>query len=247
MTYSRLARVAAFALAFAVRAESATAQSQNPNERAVRAVVDSFFDAVAQEKWQSAATFTDLPRFESYFRGVVGRARAALPAPEPTVEEIMARDSTMPRAVAEYQLAQMKKYSGRSYGFGDMSYEFAGVHSQQELFALTPAAAMAKWLEAKDERTQMRESLQRMGCPLSVVAAIPGVKRRVLAIALAGDSLAYVIQIDDRFGSDAFYGGERVFPVHLTSAGWRIEARPDLLRPINSSFGFAECPKVKKP
>jgi len=232
-----------------VAAQPAAAQAQSSTEHAVRAVVDSFFDAVAREKWESAAGFIDLARFEPHFKQVIGRARSALPPPELTIEQILARDSTMPRAVAEYQLAEAKKYSAMSPGFGDMSYEFAGVHSQQDLFALKPAEALARWLEAQDERTQMREGWRRMGCSLSDLPSFPGAKRLVLGVAIVNDSLAYVVHADDRFGPvpTSFYGTERLFVVRRTNGVWRIEPRVDVLHPLNMSFGFDQCPKIKKP
>jgi len=127
---------------------SATAsEGQTPSERAVRAVVDSFFAAIKRERWDSAVALIDLSRFEPYFKQQVQNARSAIPQPEMTVEDMMASDSTMPRAVAEWQVAQMNKYRGMRK-FGDMSYEFAGVHSQHELFALTVPEAAARWLDA---------------------------------------------------------------------------------------------------
>src|SRR4051794_6574898 len=86
------------------------ANAQAPAERAVRAVVDSFFTAVAREKWDSAAALIDVARFEPYFKQAVGNSRAELPTHKMTVEEMMATDSTMPRAVAEWEIARMNKY-----------------------------------------------------------------------------------------------------------------------------------------
>ena len=137
--------------------------AQPANERAVRAVADSFFAAIARERWDSAAALLDLTGFEPYFKDRVSSARSALPQREMTVEDMMANDSTMPRAVAEWQVAQIKKYHAIE-SFGDMSHEFAGVHTQHELFALTVSEAAARWLEAQDERTQMREARGRSGC-----------------------------------------------------------------------------------
>src|SRR4051812_908596 len=96
------------------------AAAQTPNERAVRAVVDSFFAAIKREQWDSAAALTDVTRFEPYFTQQVQNARSAIPQPEMTVEDFMTRDS-MPRAVAEWEIARMKKYSGMRK-FGDMSF-----------------------------------------------------------------------------------------------------------------------------
>jgi hypothetical protein len=220
---------------------------QSANERAVRAVVDSFFAAITRERWDSAAALIDLARFEPYFKERVQNARSEIPQPEMTVEDMMANDSTMPRAVAEWQVAQMKKYRGMR-AFGDMSYEFAGVHTQHELFALTVPEAAARWLEAQDERTQMREAFRRSGCSSTAIPPeFPGVKRKVLAAALGDDSTAYVIHADDRFSADRMgMESEHVMVLRRRGGRWRIETRLDLVRPGNWSFGMDACPERRK-
>ena len=220
--------------------------AQPANERAVRAVVDSFFGAIQRERWDSAAALLDLTRFEPYFKDRVSSARSALPQREMTVEDMMAGDSTMPRAVAEWEIARMTKFRGMQ-NFGDMSYEFAGVHTQHELFALTVPEAAARWLEAQDERTQMREARRRSGCPLRIgVPEFPESKHNVLAVALGNDSTAYVVHSDDRFGPNQ-YGmeNERVMVLRRHAGRWRIETRLELLRPGNWSF-VRECPEGRK-
>ena len=103
-------------------------------------------DAV-RERWDSAAALIDLHAFEPSFRQQVSFSRAQLPQPDPTIEELMARDSTMPRAVAEWQIAQMKRArAGRE--FGDYTYEFAGITTQHALLTMTVPAAAARWLAA---------------------------------------------------------------------------------------------------
>jgi hypothetical protein len=221
--------------------------AQPANERAVRAVADSFFAAIARERWDSAAALLDLTGFEPYFKDRVSSARSALPQREMTVEDMMANDSTMPRAVAEWQVAQIKKYHGME-SFGDMSHEFAGVHTQHELFALTVSEAAARWLEAQDERTQMREARRRSGCSLSLVPPeFPAPKHNVLAVALRDDSTAYVVHTDDRFGPNQFaMQSERIMVLRRRGGRWRIETRLELLRPGNWSFVIGECPERRK-
>jgi acyl carrier protein phosphodiesterase len=220
---------------------------QSAGERAVRAVVDSFFAAVAREKWDSAAALIDLTRFEPYFKEQVSNARSALPQREMTVEDMMAGDSTMPRAVAEWEIARTKRYRGFQQ-FGDVSYEFAGVRTQHELFALTVPEAASRWIEAQDERTQMREALRRMGCSLaSIPMEIPGAKRTVLATALGNDSTAYVVHTDDRFGGNSLWmESERVMVLHRRGGRWRIEPKRDLLNPGARGFGMGDCPERRK-
>jgi hypothetical protein len=224
------------------------ARSQSAADRAVRAVVDSFFAAVAREQWDSAVALIDLPRFEPFFKQHVANARTMLPQREMTVEDMMAADSTMPRAVAEWEVQLRKRYSPPA--FGDMSHEFAGVKTLHALFALTLPEAAARWLQAQDERTEQRESLARSNCPLSVImsATFPSPAHVVYAVARADDSTAYVVHGDDRFTNDAasLFGAERVMVLHRSGARWRIEPRRNLLRPDNFAYARStECPKSK--
>lgn len=242
-TCLRLPVVLALVASFGMARESL---AQSENERAARAVVDSFFAAITRERWDSAAAFIDLARFELYFNEQVQNARSAIPQPEMTVEDMMANDSTMPRAVAEWQVAQMKKYRAMRE-FGDMSHEFAGVHTQHDLFALTVPQAASRWLEAQDERTVIRESFRRSGCsPTAIPPEFPAAKRKVLAVALGDDSTAYVVHTDDRFHSNLGLEGESVMVVRRRGGRWRIETRLDLLRPGNWSFGMGVCPAPRK-
>lgn len=209
-------------------------EAQSPADRAVRAVVDSFFDAVAREKWESAAALVDRRRFEVYFKQAIRNARMMLPQPPMTVEAVMARDSTMPRVVAEWEVAQMARY--KRTAFGDMSYEFAGVTTLQALFALTVPDAEQRWLQAQDLRVELRQSRVRAGCPLDDLSPpYPGPKHVVLTAARSDDSTAYVVHGNDNFAADPGYlvGGERVMILHRSAGRWRIEPRRDLLRPGN--------------
>jgi hypothetical protein len=244
--YRSLKLAALVALTITVGPRSA--QAQSAADRAVRAVVDSFFDAVAREQWDSAIALIDLPRFEPYFKQQIRNARTMLPQREMTVEDMMATDSTMPRAVAEWEVQLRKRYSPPA--FGDMSHEFAGVKTLHAFFALTLPEAAARWLQAQDERTEERESLARSNCPLSVIASatFPAPSHVLYAVARADDSTAYVVHGDDRFHNDpaALFGAERVMVLHRSGTRWRIEPRRNLLRPDNFAFGrFTECPKSK--
>lgn len=219
--------------------------AQAAADRAVRAVVDSFFAAVTREQWDSAVALIDLPRFELYFKQTVRNARTMLPEREMTVEQLMATDSTMPRVVAEWQLGLSKRYNRPA--FGDMSYEFTGVKTLQALFALTLPEAAARWLQSQDVRTQWREAFARSGCPLAAMSASPpGATHIVYATMRADDSTAYVVHGDDGFPGDPAYlqGAERVMVLHRSSGRWRIEPRRNLLRPDNSGVSYSmECPK----
>jgi hypothetical protein len=218
---------------------------QSHSETAVRAVVDSFFAAVAREQWDSAAHFVDLPRFEPILKSAVASARSALPQPPATAEELMASDSTMPRAVAEWEAARSNRFRSRR-PFDDYSSQFAGVTSQRVLFSLTVADAATRWIAAQDGRVQMREEWRRMGCGIGTLPTMPLMARPVvLGIAFRDDSTALVIHSDDQFRGMGNMHDERVVPVHRTQAGWRIEPRDDLLRPSHMFFSVDGCPGKK--
>jgi hypothetical protein len=137
-----------------------------------------------------------------------------------------------------------KARAGR--GFGDYSYEFAGITTQHALLTMTVPDAAARWLAAQDRRTQIREVWRRQGCSLASLPPMFGTeKHTVLGIAIPDDSIAYVVHKDDLFrGSPAdLMGSERVLVVHRSGGAWRIMPRRDLLREPNVSFGFGGCPK----
>jgi hypothetical protein len=240
-------------LALIAFATTALAQKTPPaNERAARAVADSFFKFIEREKWDSAAALVDIARFEPFFRQQIAMARTELPQPDMTVESMMAQDSTMPRAVAEWQVQRFKNF--RQPAFGDKSYLFAGVRTQQELFALTPSEALARWIEAQDERTQLRRSFQMQNCPAdaaAVLARMPAQRRTILATATQDDSTAFVIHTVEGPGAfqsaELMIGGETVMVLRKKANGWRIDPRANLMRnSITGGFISYGCPQVKK-
>jgi hypothetical protein len=236
-------------LAIWLRASSAVlmaapvAHAQSTEERPVRAVVDSFFTRVSREDWHGAATLLDLVRFESFLKTQVAQARSALPTPPMTADMLMVQDSTMPRAVAEWEAERSNRFA-RERHFDDYSHEFAGITSQRDLFALTVPDAAARWLQAKDIRSALRESMRRGGCPLAEIASVPPVVHRILAVGRRDDSTTYVVHTDDLSQSAGPYliGGERVMVLHRGAGGWAIEPREDLLGPLNMAFD-SDCAK----
>ena len=227
-----------------------TSVAQSSAERSARAAVDTFFAMVTREKWDSAAAMLDLARFEPYFKSVVRNMRSAIPPRAMTAEELMANDSTMPRAVAEWQIGRMKTEEGHD-PFDYVTYEFGGLTSPRDLFTMTIPTAAARWLEGQDGRTMMRTAWRKQGCSLSDLPDFPAPKRRALAIAAIDDSTVYVVHTDDRFGDIDpvnLFVGERVMRLHRIAGHWRIEPRRDLLNPGNTGFsvGF-DCPKSKRP
>ena len=242
MRRKRIQPMAIGCIALAV-SRGAASRAQSPAESAVRAVVDSFFADAAAERWDAAAALLDMSRFEPFFKQRLREVRSSIRVPDLTADQLMARDSTMPRAVAEWQAARMRE-SRPSMTFGDYSYEFAGITSQHDLLTLSAADAATRWLAAQDERTQIRESMRRQGCPLTtILGALPSPKHRVLAVSVADDSTAYVVHGDDNFPDvpEQLISNERVMVLRRAGVAWRIAPRRDLLHPANVGIASTSC------
>lgn len=161
------------------------------------AVVDSFFKATEQERWSDAARLMDLVTFGALQDEEVRNMRRAKVRRRPiTPEMLMKSDPKMPRDVAEYQAARTNEAMDQSDW---LVRDYANVGNVDTLAALSPKEAAARWLEAKDERYQMRQSLAqaRAHCNLpdsliTRLASLPATTHRVLGTVM-DDSLAYVL------------------------------------------------------
>ena len=209
----------------------------------VRAVVDSFFSAAEREQWDAAAALMDTAKFGAYVRTQIRYARAAIPQRPMTAEDLMARDSTMPRAVAEWQVQQYRTASAMNGPFAFITTQFLGIKSPQDLAELTTMQALARWIAAKDPRARMRESAKLSGCPDTVFKLLPFEKSVIRGVAFDGDTTAYVIVTNEPPlpSGDGIGGGERIFALHPRGATWRIEPRRDLFTPTGFGFGGISC------
>lgn len=200
---------------------------------AVRAVADSFFLATAAQRWPDAVALLDLPTFERQLRQAIKFARTRLPHPEMTVEELMARDSTLPRAVAAWQVEQSRRSEGPA--FGDFSHECAGVTSFRMLQSLTPAQAAARWLEAQDPNVRLRRLMSELRCGSPVPDSVRttalqtyvGHPLRTIGAVVVDDSTAYVLVVESRaraFAGDFESPHPTVVRMRPGRQGWRVVA-----------------------
>jgi hypothetical protein len=199
----------------------------------VRAVADSFLAAMANERWGVAASFLDLDAVTKLLREAQGNVRAQLPTPPLTVETLMAQDSTMPRAVAEWQVARLSAFPHDPFSY--VTRDWAGVTTPREFLALTPSDAAARWVHARDFRFQMLESWKMQGCKGDLLPMMPPAKQTpVIAVALANDSMAYALY----YGSSAsppagdvpYFSSPSVMTLVRKAGIWRIEPADDLIR-----------------
>ena len=183
----------------------------------------------------------DTVGFAAYVQDQVRNARAAIPMRPPTAEDLMARDSTMPHAVAEWQVEQYRKSMSSSGPFAFIKSEF-GVTTPQQLSELTTMQAVGRWIAARDPRVMQRETARRSGCPVRVIVAISAVNSTILGVAFGDDTTAYaIVGSPGQWKSPMIIGpaSERLLVLHPREGSWRIEPRNGLLKPNNVGFGFS--------
>lgn len=220
------------------------AQSQDP-----RAVVDEFLRLTKSERWLQAAALIDSATFAQSLRSRIRRANVERPQTPITVEQMMARDSTMPRAVAEWYVAKNREHAVQQPG--DMSHEFFGVTSAQALQALTPLEAAARWLEARDPRAAMKRVIAASNCDAASLRDSTEMFRQfeleTIGVANIDDWTSYVLL---RPVSDARRNRSYVNPqptlleLRRTASGWRIISTA--MDTAGWSFGFSvNCARVR--
>ena len=202
-------------------------QGSEGTTRELRTVVDSFFAAVDSERWHEAARFVDAGTFERWFSDMVASGRSRLPEPEETVERIMERNPGMPRAAAEWELAQ--RQSRQRSSWNEYAFRFAGVTSFRDLQALTPREAAARWLEAQGHRHRSRLSLAALWeCSPAVIDSmarlLPATRHRVLGVLTPRSGVGYALFESSHL--DRLADGQRpppdVLTLRRTPEGWRI-------------------------
>jgi hypothetical protein len=162
------------------------------------AVARTFFQAQADGRWLDAARLLDLTSFDAYRKAAAVRNRAAKGRAGPTVEQVLAEQPDMPRAVAEY-VARIYTAASDSDA---LSIEFAHTTSVDSLLKLPLVVAAARWLEARDLRWQLERSRAPLpaGCMRPAAAATPKPRPKQviggvtpITRSAASDSASYVL------------------------------------------------------
>lgn len=203
--------------------EAAAQPSRRPQSTAdtVRLAADVFFRAVADERWQSAAAMMDT----TLMRFIVAQRLRWQP-----------------------QIASRGREYATLSGGDALSYEFAGVLSLLDLAKLSSLEATARYLQAQDPRVQLREAARRAGCADSA-ARIPASLRRIVGVALASDTVAFVLH-EEQAPRDEADGLPRLEPMvmqlRLRDAHWTIIPGSALLRSA-APLGIPPCDSPRRP
>jgi hypothetical protein len=251
MTISDLGRFATTLVVMALAWHPANAQmgSKRPasNPDTVRLAADLFFRAVADERWEVAASMVDTVAVRrlvaEQLRNPPERARREL-----TIDDFMRTDSTKPRIVAEYELKRYREQMAK-FGEGEMlAYQFSGVRSIDELRALSILEASARYIQAQDIRTAIREMARKSGCGMTNGAMPPVAFHRIVAVALANDTVAYVLHDDAMFGARVDPGpplAPMVMLLTLRGHLWRVYPSPGMLSRQSMAVGVTRCDSAR--
>jgi hypothetical protein len=252
MTISDVGRLATVLFVAALASSNASAQtgSKRPlsNPDSVRLAADLFFRAVADERWEVAASMVDTVVIRrlvaEQVRNPPERVRR-----EMTVDDFLRMDSTKPRVVAEYELKRYREQTAKFDVASALAYEFSGVRSIDDLRALSTLEASARYLQAQDIRTLIREHARRSGCGMNESGHMaPVAFHRIIAVALANDTLAYVLHDDGMLGTRVDQGSPinpTVMQLRLRAQAWRVYPAPGLLGLTGIGFSSTQCDSTR--
>jgi hypothetical protein len=193
------------------------------------AVAQQYLDAVRTGKWEAVLQLTDAKSIREWAAATRrNRAPQKLREPEPeTVETMMRADSTLPRAVAEYFVAQRSRYV--KLPEAGLAMEFADVRTQAEFDALPDAELFTRHLRAKSFEYLYTMMVKQLECKLSPQLPAAGADD-LLGVALLRNEEAIALYIPSSFHQKSpLDEGEMEFlmrrlRLRKTEAGWRVLA-----------------------
>jgi hypothetical protein len=108
--------------------------------------------AVNAEDWAAAAALCDPVSLRAFHRQLLEQFAPRERQPPLTVDEYLRHAPEMPRAVAEYHVAQHERLADPGER---LRRELPGIADAAALGALTPAQAFAAWLDGRSPRRQL--------------------------------------------------------------------------------------------
>ncbi len=203
-------------------------------------VVTRFFRATAEERWHDAVRYLDLDAIAEIRRQAVQNAKLAPSTPPMTPERLMQMDSTMPRAVAEYQVERMRRATSERTPW-PLS-QFGDIRDVSVLEAMSPAAAATEWLKAVDPRTLYHKAFAGSDCPpMSVGMARELAKPNAVFSIAQRDSLAYVVYAAAFPPLGPSATDPLVAVLRQREGRWVFVPRTDLFKRMNTNFGGVSC------
>jgi hypothetical protein len=124
-------------------------------------------EGLEQEKWLDVAALCDPVSLRAFKHSFLSQFDLG-PQVSWTVDELLRFSPDMPRAVAEYQIAQIQRQSDPA---ARLAWEFPLAGSIDELRELESAEVFARWLEGKSPRGQILAAVRDGSISESAAAA----------------------------------------------------------------------------
>lgn len=155
----------------------------------------AFTGVLERGEWAAAASLCDPASLAAFKRGLLERVSPTRAETTMTVEQYLKFQPDMPREVAEYQVAEMRRAAASNRVLED---ELPGVASAEALRALTPAEVYAAWLEGGSYERQLERSIRSARVPDAVLEELRSQPRprrtyRVLGSVRDGERLAFIL------------------------------------------------------
>jgi hypothetical protein len=156
-------------------------------------------EAINAEDWPAAVALVDPVSVRAFHRQLIEQFTPSEPRPMPTVDDLLRHSPEMPRAVAEHQVAEMRR---RRDPAELLAREFTKVRSVDELRALAPEEALAQWLEVRSLGGQIARMVAAGRAPAQALDAfraglLPRYNYVALGVVLDGDDFADIVYRND--------------------------------------------------
>lgn len=194
----------------------------------------------------NAANLLELESLDRARRATLENERHPHAVRHLTLEWLLKQEPGMPRAVAEYQVAEAEKSLRKAEP--RFAHEYANVRDTLTLARLSPLELGARFLEARDERYQVRRAYERTPrCAFdtsgfSADSTHASVRPLLIGQLVLGDT-AYVLHREGVIGGDDvdLIMGPQVIVLHRKGGNWRIVPSESLLRWGNASGVSVMC------
>jgi hypothetical protein len=152
-------------------------------------------EALEREDWVALARCCDPVSLARFRRDQLQMLEPTRPVNEVTVEQLLRHDPEMPREVAEYQVANIRRHRE---SWSRLEQEFPGVSSLDAMRSMDPAEVFATWLRGRSPAHQARIALRDRQTPAGFhedILAATGFAAPIVTLGVVhdGERVAHVL------------------------------------------------------
>jgi hypothetical protein len=198
-----------------------------PEESAL-SVAARLFDALNRRDWQAAAELVDEADTEEWYRGCLAQYESPR---QRAVDDVL---RLVPGISAELEPSQLEQMRRMRELYTGIANEFAGISTREELAALTPRQALARFLQACDPTWRFDAYFRRLYdnalAPMPPCPDPPSRRREVIGLLRDDDDHSHIVyRAYWSEGPAADPADElKVAALRRTPAGWRLRRQGEI-------------------